>query len=272
MIGWFGLALPLAIAYAVTAKWIWDVWWLPDSYYSHGPLVPLLAVILLVARRQHWSAVPAAPAAAGWWLLGAGLLVHAAGAALTIDSLSALSLWLSVPGACWLVLGGARLRRLLPILGLIVFATPMPLFVSGRLAFELKELAVGAGLALAQALGFGGEQAGGMIRVPGQTETLEVADPCSGLRSLVALTTLGYCIAFFAGPIRLRRVLLLLALAVPVALGVNMLRIAAICLLAERTSVPFAAGTGHDVLNVGAWVLALAVLLGFDFWLGRRRT
>ena len=33
--------LPLAIAYWPTLQWIVDSWLLPDSYYSHGPLVPL---------------------------------------------------------------------------------------------------------------------------------------------------------------------------------------------------------------------------------------
>ena len=61
------------------------------------------------------------------------LLLHAAGAALMVDSWSAASLVLAVPGAAWLALGRARLAGLWPALWLVLFAVPTPIYVEGRL-------------------------------------------------------------------------------------------------------------------------------------------
>jgi len=252
---------PLALAYAAALQWVWDIWWLPDSYYSHGPLVPLVAAFAVWQWRARICAQPARFDARGWWLLAPGLLGHLVGAALTIDSLSAATLVLAVPGAVWLALGAARARVLWPVLALPLFAVPLPLFASGRLAFELKELAVGGGLGLANLLGLGGLRQGASLFVPGQAQPLLVEDPCGGLRSLLALTTLGYCIAFLFTAARTPRRGLLLLLTVPLALGLNVVRIAVLCFLARWFGVQAASTTLHDVTNLGVWVLALVLLL-----------
>lgn len=258
--------LPLLLAYLVALRWIVDIWLLPESYYSHGPLIPLVALWVLWQRRARWSALPSVPDPRGWALLGPGLAVHFAGAALMVDSLSAASLVLSVPGAAWLAHGPQRARVWLPAFGLLLFAVPLPLFASGALAFELKEFAVSAGTGLAQALGLQVQRDGASLTVAGQPGALLVEDPCGGLRSLLALTTLAYCFAFaLAGAGRGRIVLLLVA--VPLALGLNVVRIAFLCFAASWWGVECASGTAHDWANAAVWVVALLVLLGLDRWL-----
>lgn len=266
----FLLVLPLCLAYAVTARWILEHWLLADSYYSHGPLVPVLAIVFVYLRRRRWMGVPAQVDHRGFVLLCVGLLVHLVGAALMVDSLSAASLMLAVPGACWFAAGLPRMRSLWPVVFLLPFALPMPMAVSGDLSFTLKEFAVGGGLGLANALGLGAQRLGAEIAITGTQDRLLVADPCSGLRSLVALTMMGYVVAFFLGPVKGIRPIVLLLVAIPLAIGTNILRIAGICLLAGWKGVHFAAGTGHDLLNAAAWVVNLAVLLLLDAALTRR--
>lgn len=260
--------LPLALAYSAALQWVVDLWLLPDSYYSHGPLIPLVAVVVVWCWRPQWRARAAHFDGRGWWLLAPGLLGHLIGAALTIDSLSAATLVLTVPGAVWLAIGAGRARVLWPVLGLVVFAVPLPLFASGRLGFELKELAVTGGLGLANALGFGGARTGASLFVPGQSQPLLVEDPCGGLRSLLALTTLAYCFAFLLSSRRDKRRVWLLLLAMPLALGLNVLRIAFLCFAAKWWGTAAASTSVHDVANAGVWALALLVLIGLDRWLG----
>jgi exosortase len=266
----FAVFLPLLVGYATVFRWVWDSWVMPESYYSHGPIVLVAAVVLVWVRRADWHAAPARPDGTGWLLLAPGLCIHACGAALTIDSLSAASLCLSIPGAVLLGLGRARWRALLPILWLPVFAVPMPMFVTGTLAFELKEFAIGAGLELARLGGVDAVRVGAEIAVGAEAQRLQVADPCSGLRSLVSLTTLGYCIAFFLGPQRGARRWILLGAAVPIAILSNVVRIAVICWMASEWGTGFATGTGHDILGYAVWGFDLAVLLLIDLWLSRR--
>jgi exosortase len=263
--------VPLLLAYATALGWCWDLWWLDDSYFAHQPLVPLVMVAVIWLRRAQWQRRPAACDARGWWLLLPGLLLHLCGAALTIDSLSAMSLVLTVPGAAWLALGRERLRGLWPVLWMCALAVPLPIYTTSRLAFELKENAVRGGLWLAQTTGLQVVREGAFLHVPLQDTPLNVADPCGGLRSLLAMVTLVYCIAFFVGPPSTWRRTLLLVAAAPVALFVNVLRIAAICWAAHWQGVPFATGTGHDVLNALAWIVDLAIVIGIDTLTSRGR-
>ena len=266
------LAIPLAIAYGGTWPWLWGSWNFREGYYAHAPLVVGLAVLLAWHGRAKLAEIARTVDPRGWWLLGPGLLLHLAGGALAIDSLSAVSLLLSVPGVVMLSQGSARLRLVLPLIGLLPFIMPMPIVVTGRVAFELKEIAVDSGLWISNALGAGATRSGAEIAIPDETERLVVADACSGLRSLVALMTLGYCLAFFLGAQRGARRWILLGLAGPIAIVTNALRIAAICLLARAQGVPFASTTGHDVATAIAWMIDIVLLLLADAALSRRRT
>ena len=262
--------LPLAIAYGVTMAWVVDRWNAPTQYYQHGWLLPLVAAFVIVSRRDRWSRSMARTDLRAFWLLVPGLLLHLAGGLLMIDSLSASSLILVIPGAAWLTLGPERLRGLWPVLLLVIFAVPPPMYVEGRVGHLLKELAVGGGATVANWLGAGVTRVGANLQLDGTTESLFVAEACGGLRSLLAMITLGYCVAFlFGGRSTTRRVLLML-ITVPVAVGANVLRIAVLCLMARAFGVSFAEGIGHTMANVAEWVFDICVLLAFDAFLSRR--
>ena len=265
------LVAGLALGYLPTFAWMWASWHFRDAYWAHAPLVVLFAVVWLVLQRSRYAEPPARIDARGWWLLGPGIALRLVAAVLGIDSLAALSLVLSVPGTVWVAFGPARLVRSLPVLGLLPFVIPTPLVVTSQLAAGMKEFATHAGLWLARSGGLDVVREGAEIRVAGRPETMLVAAPCSGLRSLVALTTLGYGLAFFTGSQRGPRRWLLLAAAAPVAVLTNVVRIAGLCWLAAWQGVPFATGTGHDVLNGAVWLVDLAVLLGIDRLLSGRR-
>lgn len=265
----WAVALPVVVAYAASLGWVFDNWFIKDSYYSHGPLLPLLAVFLVWRQWGALRALPGGADARGWWLLGPALFLHLCAAALTVDSLSAASLCLAIPGAVLLGQGAARWRRLLPILGLIVFAIPTPMFVTGRAVFVLKEVAVFLGISLANLFGAGVTRSGADILVPGAVDRLVVADACGGLRSLVALVTVGYVITFIMGSARWRWRFVMLALALPIAIGSNVLRIAAMCLMSRWFGVEFGSGTGHDIANAVVWLLALGAMLGLDHLFSR---
>ena len=261
--------LPLLVAYATALQWCVDRWNSATQYFEHCWLVPVIGACVVWMRRATWTLQPAAVDRRALWLLVPGLLLHLYGAALMIDSASAASLLLVVPGAAWLALGRARLRGLWPVLWLVLFAVPVPIYVEGRAAFLLKEFAVQAGAWLGNLLGAGVVRSGSHLQLPGRNEALFVADACGGLRSLLAMITLGYCLAFFLGRATGgRRVGLLLA-TVPIAISANVVRIAVLCLLARWFGVPFAEGTGHTLANVAEWLADLAALLVLDRLLSR---
>jgi len=261
--------LPLVVAYAVTLRWVYDSWMLPESYYSHGPLLALVVAGLMKFRWQEWCEVPGEADRSGWLLLGLGLLAHLCGAALMVDSLSAASMPISVAGAIWVTVGAGRLRAALPVLVLGALAIPMPMFMTGRLAFELKEIAIELAMMLNAVIGLETTRHGAELYVSPHKEPLEVADACSGLRSLIALITLGYCVAFLMGVQRGARRWLLLAVSVPIAVITNVVRISGICYVAESSGVYYASTSGHEILRWAAWGVAFGLLLLVDGLLSR---
>jgi exosortase len=86
----------------------------------------------------------------------------------------------------------------------------------------------------------------------------DVADPCSGLRSLVVMTALAAPYAYFTLPTRARQWALFL-LSVPLALFSNTLRVVSIAVLAQAFGQPFAMRVYHDFS--GYLLFGLSVLL-----------
>jgi len=262
--------LPLLVTYATALGWCVDRWNAPTDYFTHCWLVPFVGALVVWLRRADWRQRPRALDLGGLWLLVPGLLLHFVGAALMIDSWSAASIVLTLPGAAWLALGRERLRGMWPVLGLVLFLIPMPIYVEGRMAFVLKEIAVRGGSWIANLAGADIVRDGDRLLPQGLEGSLFVADACGGLRSLLAMLTLGYCLVFFTGPASFARRTLLLLVAAPLAIVANVSRIAALCLLARWFGVPFAEGTGHSVANAVEWLALLFALVSIDGLLARR--
>ena len=262
--------LPLLIAYATALGWCVDRWNAKTDYFTHCWLVPFIGLGVVWARRKTWQAVPRDLDWRGLWLLLPGIFLHLLGAALMIDSWSAASIVLTLPGAAWLALGRKRLRGLWPVLALVLFAIPMPIYVEGRMAFVLKEVAVNGGSWLANLFGADIVRDGDRLMPQGLDGALFVADACGGLRSLLSMLTLSYCLVFFTGPANTTRRVVMMLVAAPLAIVANVVRIAALCLMARWFGVPFAEGTGHSIANVVEWVALLVALVSLDGLLVRR--
>ncbi|MGK0154664.1 MAG: exosortase [Neolewinella sp.] len=262
--------LPLLVAYVTALLWCTDRWNAPTEYFTHCWLLPFLGAFVVWSRRKKWQAQPRVTDLRGLWLLVPGLVLHFVGAGLMIDSWSASSIALTLPGAAWLALGTKRLRGLWPVLFLVLFAIPMPIYVEGRMAFVLKEIAVEGGSWLANLVGADIVRDGDRLLPQGIEGSLFVAEACGGLRSLLAMLTLAYCLVFFTGPPSFARRALLLLVAAPLAVAANVTRIAALCLLARWFGVPFAEGTGHSIANIVEWTALLVTMVSVDGLLARR--
>ncbi|MEO0481451.1 MAG: exosortase/archaeosortase family protein [Planctomycetota bacterium] len=266
---WF--FVPFVVSYLHVFSWMWESWHFREGYYEHAPFVVAVAAFVLWQRREVLGEIAARRDARGYLLLGPGLFIHLAGSLLSIDSLSALSLLLTVPGLCWTVFGFRRTKAMAPVLGLLFFIIPMPIVVTGQVVFQLKEFAVDQGITVANWTGLAVERARENLQVPGVDTPLFVANACGGLRSLLSLTTLGYGLAFLMGEQRGPRRWLLLLASAPLAVLMNIVRIAGLCWIARLYGAESASGTGHDVLNGVIWVVDLAALILLDQFLSRKR-
>jgi EpsI family protein len=160
-------------------------------------------------------------------------------------------------GLALVVLGGRAMRVLWFPLAYLVFMLPMPPYLMNVVSFRLKLFAARAGSAIAAKMGIPLARSGMTIHIP--TGSLRIADPCSGLRSLIALVALGALFAYFTRAKTWKRIVLLLA-AVPLAVIANTVRIAVLCAVANVWGIDTALGFFHDFSGFLLFFIAFAGL------------
>jgi exosortase len=206
-----------------------DWWTRPD--FSHGLLIPPLALYLAWLRREEVLAAPAAEDSRGLLVVLAACVAFLAGKAGAEFFLTRVSLVILLAGLLWTFWGLERLKRLGFPLVLLATMVPVPAIVFNLLAAPLQLLASEAATRTLQGLGLAVYRDGNIIHLP--EISLGVAEACSGLRSLVSLLVMALLVGYWRCRRPAARALLVLA-AVPVAVGANVARIAATGLLADH--------------------------------------
>jgi exosortase len=123
---------------------------------------------------------------------------------------------------------------------------------------HLRLIATSVATALLQGSGADIVRTGTMISSSDGSFAIDVASPCSGLRSLFALLALSAGYSYFALPTWPRR-MLLFVLSVPIAILGNVVRILSICIVGSVASASFATGFYHDYS--GYVIFAVSILL-----------
>jgi len=257
---WAGIAVLAALvvaAYARTFAFLWETWTHNDNY-SHGPLVPIVAAVMAWTRRDVLARTPVRGDGRGLVLVGLGCLMQVAGIRSDVLTLQGWSFVLLAFGLTWTFLGAAMTRRLAFPLAYLAFMLTFPPFFVNRLSYALKEIAMHASTWAADLLGVTFQRSGMTLHLA--TGELRVENPCSGLRSLIALLATGAAFAFFQPGGFWRRAPLVVA-AIPIAVVANAVRLTALILVAHYGSVETATGAFHDWSGHAIYVVALAGLL-----------
>lgn len=250
------LAAPLAVLFAGTFRTLWSVW-SENPNYSHGVLVVPISLILLWTRRKSLRGISSIPSRLGLPLLALGVVTHLMGLRGDVTILEGYGFLMVLAGLV-LHLGGWTWLRVLGFpLAFLVFMLPWPPFLMNQVSFGLKTLASQVSGAVLDQLGIPVVRQGAVLYLaPGP---LAVENPCSGLRSLLALLALGTLMARM-GSVPLWKRAALLAAAWPVAFAANVGRIVALGLVATFHSLELAVGTAHDISGYALFALALLML------------
>ncbi len=262
---WLLLLVLLGITYrSVIPGMVAD--WNSDPNYSHGFLVPLVGAFFVWQRWPDLKSTPVRTQIAGVPVVVAGLMLLVLGYAGTEYFSMRISLVVVLAGVV-LFWGGTQVFRKLALpLGFLVFMVPLPYIVYDSMAFPLKLLVAKFSVLSLKALGIVVVREGNIIHFP-QT-ILEVADACSGLRSLISLLALAVAYAFVSQSSALKRWIIILS-AVPIAVVTNMFRVIVTGVLAQHYGAAVAEGFFHEF--AGLTVFAVAMVLLFAVGLVLRR-
>ena len=264
-------AVTLVVALALFSpvfKWMAFEFTLPRNDLSHGWLIPPVALYFIWRRRKElyqavlkpdWRGVVAVLFGLAFFWLGCR------GGQLRLSQVAMIwELW-AIPFALY----GSRVARLMvfpaaylcfciPLGFLDFFTVPLRLFTVRSTAVLLN----GLGIAVLR-------EGTGLRSLQGPGFNLDIADPCSGLRSLYALgaVTAAYACVTLRG---LLRQWVLFISAVPLAVIGNSVRILTIMLVANFCGMGTATAYYHDYSGWVVFIVALLLMFRLGGWLERR--
>lgn len=240
--------------------------WLADGNWSHGWLIPALSLYFLATKWEELFRCRPRPS-----YLGAVVL------ALSLSAYFVSAWWfrmaypqaLSIVGAIFgltLLLGGWSVMRVawFPILFLLL-AIPLPQSIFVELTMPQQKLAssVAAAVMPLFAPGLITESQAVVIDyvMPGlPPDSLNVDEACSGMRSIMAIVTLGVALAYLRDRPTWQRIIMVL-FCVPIAIGCNTIRVTVTGLLYVHGHPEWAKGTAHQVLGILMFAIALGLFL-----------
>ncbi len=248
------LLLLAALYWSIFPDMVMD--WYNDENYSHGFIVPLISGYFLYTRRDELAKAMVAPWAPGLMVIVIALIQLTVGWLGTEYFTMRSSLIVLLAGITLYLFGTGVFRMTLLPLAYLLFMVPIPYIVYDAVAFPLKLFVTKVSVAFLKALGIVVLREGNIIAFP--SITLEVADACSGIRSLVSLLALSVAYAFFTKHSIAGRLIIILS-AVPIAIVTNALRVIITGILAQYWGAGAAEGFFHEF--AGLMVFALAMLL-----------
>ena len=250
------LLLLLAWLYSgVVVKLVYDWYDLPD--FSHGFLIPVFVGFLLWERRFTLRRTPLVPSWSGLPLVALGIIVLLAGRFGADLFLSRSSFLLLSAGIIWTLFGLTMLREVRFLLLVLLLAIPLPAVVFNQLTFPLQVLASKVASSLLPLAGVPVLREGNIIQLPNME--LEVAEACSGIRSMMSLFTVAVLFGYFFERTTLRRVILALA-SLPIAVCANALRIFGTGLCVQYWNPNKAIGFFHEFSGWLMFLISLACL------------
>jgi len=249
------LILLVALYARISVKLVNDWYELPD--FSHGFLIPFFVAFLIWDKRETLRKVPLKPSWSGLSLIFLGLFLLLTGVFGADLFLSRISFLILVAGMVWTLLGRAMMMESKFILFVFLLAIPLPAVLFNQITFPLQLLASELASSLLPFAGVPVLREGNVIQLPAMQ--LEVAEACSGIRSLMSLFTVAVIYGYFLERATWRRVVLALA-ALPIAVAANVVRIFGTGLCVQYWNPDKAVGFFHEFSGWLMFLVSLACL------------
>jgi exosortase len=230
-------------------------WAATDSDFSHGFFVPLFSAFVLWQERRRLSEIILKPSWSGLAVIAFALCVLVVGRLGAELFLARVSMLLLIAGLVVLFAGWNFFRAVLFPWAFLLLMIPIPTLVFNKITFPLQLLASRIAADVLPLLDVPVLREGNVINLPSMP--LNVAEACSGIRSLMSLV----CLAIIYGYLMERRIVVRWALAlisVPIAVAANSARIVGTGLMVQHWGSERALGFYHIFEG---WLVFVACLV-----------
>jgi exosortase D (VPLPA-CTERM-specific) len=217
-------------------------WW-ESPEYSHGYMIPVVALFLLWQRIND---LPAVMQRGSWTGLGAlivGLAFYVLGVLSNTSTLAQYGFLLSIFGIALAFIGPQAMRLIWVVPFYLIFMIPLPGFFYTSLSSHMQLLSSEIGVAIIRLFGISVYLEGNVIDLGAMK--LQVAEACSGMRYLFPLLSFGFLIAYlYRGPLW-QRIFLFIS-TIPITILMNSFRIGVIGVTVDQWGIQMAQGFLHD--------------------------
>lgn len=251
----------LTLLFAPTIVWLFERWTMGVWHNGHSILITGAVVYLIWKELKKNQQLNTSTTPWGFAILIPALLLHMLDAGIHTQLLSAIALFLSLPGLSLLFLGTERTKVILFPLSMLLFTLPIPLAFTESIHMALRHIATKGTAWLLNFFGIPNFTSGTLIEIP--NGSLRVADACSGFSTLYATITIAILTAYLC-PSIIRRILILF-IAIPLAISVNIIRVFVLTLLVHWIGLDVLATSAHEISGLLTFAIALPVV----FWLGQ---
>ncbi|RME48724.1 MAG: exosortase [Deltaproteobacteria bacterium] len=254
----FAVGLGVALLYLPLLPELVGDWW-NDPNYSHGFLIPIVSGYLCWERRDTLRRLPLGSDRGGLLLLLVGLFLFLAGVVAAEEFTQRFSLIVVLAGVIRYNLGREVFRAVRFPLAYLSFMIPLPYLLYDQIAFPLKLFAARCATLSLHLLGIPVFREGNIIELSAMR--LEVADACSGIRSLISLFALSVIYAYLSQPKTWQRIVLVAA-TIPIAIVANGARVSGTGIIAEYAGIEAAEGFFHAFSGWLIFLIATLLLVG----------
>ncbi|MGJ8655529.1 MAG: exosortase/archaeosortase family protein [Akkermansiaceae bacterium] len=218
--------------------------WNVETNYEHGWVVFPAVALLIYTEREKIRSVAVQKGRIGLIILIFGLLLYLAAMRASQPRLAFFGLSFILYGMMHFAQGWQRAKHVIFAVFFIYFAIPMPGLQQATNGLQLivsKSCFVVGGI-----VGYELVQVGNTIKsVSGSWDGFDIAEGCSGIRSLIALIMVTAVYAQYTQQKLWKKAVIFLS-AFPLAIFGNFLRIFTIIVIAEMGYSDFAANLYHD--------------------------
>ena len=237
------LLLYLSVMRGLVSDWIR----MPD--FSHGFLIPIVSLYFVYERRKELSVLSPSTAWGGFGLIVFGILLNLLGNLATEFFTMRFSMLVVLGGIILFLLGKEFFKTLLFPLVFLVFMIPIPSVLMDRITFPMQLFASKVAARSLDLIGIPVLREGNIIQLA--NTSLEVAEACSGIRSLISLLALSVVFAYFSQNTTWKRIVLVLS-TFPIAIIANAARVTGTGILAHHYGDQVAQGFFH---GFSGWIL-----------------
>lgn len=235
---------------------LWDTW-MNSSNNSHGILVPFISAYLIWTKKDKLAAVSVSSSKWGLIILASSIFFYILALGGHVTVIQRIMLVSSLAGLVLFNFGSSIFKILAFPLLYLFFMVPVPISIYSLTAMPLQLFATDIARFIIQTLNIPVLQEGNMLYFA-QTQ-LEVAEACSGLRSMTAFVMLGVLFAYLMDKGPWRQIILVLS-AIPLAIFANVIRVTGTGILAHFYGKEAARGFLHEFSGMAVFVFGFILL------------